>query len=652
MNDASPVGDSRFESTPIDAGRYPHLATIDSPADLRKFDATQLRVVADELRAYLIECVGQSGGHFGAGLGVIELTTALHYLYDTPDDRIVWDVGHQAYPHKILTGRRDGIRSVKQRGGVAPFPKREESQYDTFGVGHSSTSISAALGMAVANARAGNDRRVVAVIGDGAMTAGMAYEALNHAGGMDPEPDILVILNDNRMSISEAVGGLTRMLGRATASPALNAIREGGKKILGDKRSSAPARFVRRWEEHWKGMFVPSTLFEEMGFHYTGPIDGHDMDALVATLRTLKGLKGPQLLHVITTKGKGYELAEGDQIGYHAVSPFDPDKGMVSKPGATPKKPSYTEVFGDWLCDMAAADPKLLAITPAMREGSGLVRFSKEYPERYFDVAIAEQHAVTFAAGMACEGAKPVVAIYSTFLQRGYDQLVHDVAIQKLDVLFAIDRGGVVGPDGATHAGNLDLSYLRCVPNMVVMAPADEDECRRMLTTGFQHEGPAAVRYPRGTGPGVAIEQALDTLPIGKAQLRRRGSGIALLAFGATVPAAEQVGNELGLTVVNMRFVKPLDREMVMQLAKSHEGFVTIEDNVVAGGAGSGVAELLAAEGVTLPILHLGLPDAFQHHASREQLLAEAGLDVAGIRAALLQRWPRLGEGHAAVAAR
>ena len=652
MNDASPVGDSRFESTPIDAGRYPHLATIDSPADLRKFDATQLRAVADELRAYLIECVGQSGGHFGAGLGVIELTTALHYLYDTPDDRIVWDVGHQAYPHKILTGRRDGIRSVKQRGGVAPFPKREESQYDTFGVGHSSTSISAALGMAVANARAGNDRRVVAVIGDGAMTAGMAYEALNHAGGMDPEPDILVILNDNRMSISEAVGGLTRMLGRATASPALNAIREGGKKILGDKRSSAPARFVRRWEEHWKGMFVPSTLFEEMGFHYTGPIDGHDMDALVATLRTLKGLKGPQLLHVITTKGKGYELAEGDQIGYHAVSPFDPDKGMVSKPAATPKKPSYTEVFGDWLCYMAAADPKLLAITPAMREGSGLVRFSKEYPERYFDVAIAEQHAVTFAAGMACEGAKPVVAIYSTFLQRGYDQLVHDVAIQKLDVLFAIDRGGVVGPDGATHAGNLDLSYLRCVPNMVVMAPADEDECRRMLTTGFQHEGPAAVRYPRGTGPGVAIEQALDTLPIGKAQLRRRGAGIALLAFGATVPAAEQVGNELGLTVVNMRFVKPLDREMVMQLAKSHEAFVTIEDNVVAGGAGSGVAELLAAEGVTLPILHLGLPDAFQHHASREQLLAEAGLDVAGIRAALLQRWPRLGEGHAAVAAR
>ncbi|MDQ2702629.1 MAG: 1-deoxy-D-xylulose-5-phosphate synthase [Pseudomonadota bacterium] len=641
-----------MNDVPPNSTRYPRLAAIDTPADLRKLDASELRAVADELRAYLIECVGESGGHFGAGLGVIELTTALHYLYDTPDDRIVWDVGHQAYPHKILTGRRDGIRSVKQRGGIAPFPKREESEFDTFGVGHSSTSISAALGMAIANASAGNERKVVAVIGDGAMTAGMAYEALNHAGGMDPEPDILVILNDNRMSISEAVGGLTRMLGRATGSRTLNAIREGGKKILGDKRSSGPARFVRRWEEHWKGMFVPSTLFEEMGFHYTGPIDGHDIDALVATLKTLKGMKGPQLLHVITTKGKGYELAEGDQIGYHAVSPFDPGKGVVSKPAAAPKKPSYTEVFGDWLCDMAAADPKLLAITPAMREGSGLVRYSKEFPERYFDVAIAEQHAVTLAAGMACEGAKPVVAIYSTFLQRGYDQLVHDVAIQKLDVLFAIDRGGVVGPDGATHAGNLDLSYLRCVPNMVVMAPADEDECRKMLTTGFRHEGPAAVRYPRGTGPGVAIEPALDTLPIGKAQLRRRGNGIALLAFGATVPAAEQAGNELGLTVANMRFVKPLDREMILQLAQSHEGFVTIEDNVVAGGAGSGVAELLAAEGITLPILHLGLPDAFQHHGSREQLLAEAGLDVAGIRAALLRRWPRLGERPAAAASR
>ena len=635
------------EPTPIDAGRYPRLSRIDSPADLRAFDESELRAVADELRAYLIESVGQSGGHFGAGLGVVELTTALHYLFDTPDDRIVWDVGHQAYPHKILTGRRDTIRTVKQAGGVAPFPKREESEYDTFGVGHSSTSISAALGMAIANARAGNDRKVVAVIGDGAMTAGMAWEALGHAGGMDDEPNLLVVLNDNRMSISEAVGGLTRMLGRMTGSKTLNAIREGGKKILGDKRSSGPARFVRRWEEHWKGMFVPSTLFEEMGFHYTGPIDGHDVDALVKTLKMLKTLKGPQLLHVITTKGKGYELAEGDQIGYHAVSPFDPEKGVVSKPGAK-KSTTYTDVFGDWLCDMAAADPKLLGITPAMREGSGLVRFSKEYPGRYFDVAIAEQHAVTLAAGMACEGAKPVVAIYSTFLQRAYDQLVHDVAIQKLDVLFAIDRGGVVGPDGATHAGNLDLSYLRCVPNMVVMAPADENECRQMLSTGFEYTGPAAVRYPRGSGPGVAVSESLDTLPIGKAEVRRRGSRIALLAFGAIVPAAEKVGGELGLTVVNMRFVKPLDRTLILELAKTHAGFVTLEDNVVAGGAGSGVAELLAEENIQLPILHLGLPDAFQHHASREQLLAEAGLDAAGIREALLKRWPELAQAQTA----
>ncbi len=624
----------------IDSTRYPRLSRIDSPADLRSFEEGELRAVADELRAYLIESVGRSGGHFGAGLGVIELTTVLHYLYDTPDDRIVWDVGHQCYPHKILTGRRDSIHTVKQKDGVAPFPKREESEYDTFGVGHSSTSISAALGMAVANARAGNERKVVAVIGDGAMTAGMAYEALNHAGGMDPEPNLLVILNDNRMSISENVGGMTRMLGRMTGSRTLNAIREGGKKILGDKRSSGTARFVRRWEEHWKGMFVPSTLFEEMGFHYTGPIDGHDVDALLATLKTLRTLKGPQLLHVITTKGKGYELAEGDQIGYHAVSPFDPTQGVVAKGGA--KKPTYTDVFGDWLCDMAAAEPKLMGITPAMREGSGLVRFSKEYPERYFDVAIAEQHAVTLAAGMACEGAKPVVAIYSTFLQRGYDQLVHDVAIQNLDVLFAIDRGGVVGPDGATHAGNLDLSYLRCVPNMLVMAPADENECRQMLSTGFRHEGPAAVRYPRGTGPGVAVQPTLDTLPVGKAEVRRHGSRIALLAFGAVVPAAESVGAELGLTVINMRFVKPLDRALLLELAQTHEGFVTVEDNVVMGGAGSAVAELLHADNILLPILHLGLPDAFQHHASREQLLAEAGLDVEGIRAAVLKRWPGL----------
>ena len=628
----------------IDPQRYPRLSRIQVPADLRRFPEEELGAIADELRAYLIEQVAKVGGHFGAGLGVIELTVALHWLYETPVDRLVWDVGHQTYPHKILTGRRDSIHTVKQKDGVAPFPKREESEYDTFGVGHSSTSISAALGMAIALQQAGDDRKVVAVIGDGAMTAGMAFEALNHAGGMgeDPnatEPNLLVILNDNQMSISENVGGLTRMLGRLTGSRTLNALREGGKKLLGDKHKPA-AKFVRRWEEHWKGMFVPSTFFEEVGFHYTGPIDGHDMGALMGALKTLKDLKGPQLLHIITTKGKGYELAEGDQIGYHAVSPFDPTQGLVSKPGA--KKPTYTDVFGEWICDMAAADPKLLGITPAMREGSGLVRFSKAYPQRYFDVAIAEQHAVTLAAGMACEGAKPVCAIYSTFLQRGYDQLVHDVAIQNLDVLFAIDRGGVVGPDGATHAGNLDLSYLRCVPNMVVMTPADEDECRKMLSTGHRFEGPAAVRYPRGTGPGVAVQPTLETVPIGQAEVRRKGMRIALLAFGAVTAAAETAGAELGLTVVNMRFVRPLDRALLLELAATHEGFVTLEDNVVAGGAGSGVAELLSAEGVVMPVLHLGLPDAFQHHASREQLLAEAGLDVAGIRAAVLRRWPDL----------
>ncbi len=623
----------------IDSARYPRLARIQTPDDLRTFDESELTAVADELRVYLIESVGKSGGHFAAGLGVIELTVALHYLYQTPVDQLVWDVGHQTYPHKILTGRRDEIHTVKQKDGVAPFPKREESEYDTFGVGHSSTSISAALGMAIARQSEGDDRKVVAVIGDGAMTAGMAFEALMHAGGMEPEPNLLVILNDNNMSISEAVGGLTKMLGRATGSRTLNALRESGKKILGDKKNN-PARFVKRWEEHWKGMFVPSTMFEEMGFHYTGPIDGHDLPALLSALKTLRASKGPKLLHVMTTKGKGYEPAEGDQIGYHAVGPFDPDKGLVAKAGA--KKPTYTDVFSDWLCDAAAAEPRLYGITPAMREGSGLVRFSKEYPQRYFDVAIAEQHAVTLAAGMATQGGKPVVAIYSTFLQRAYDQLVHDVAIQDLDVLFAIDRAGVVGPDGATHAGNLDLSFLRCVPNLVVMAPSNEAECRQMLSTGLQHPGPAAVRYPRGTGTGVAAGNDLSTLPIGKGELRLQGSRIALLAFGSTVAAAEQVGRELGLSVVNMRFIKPLDRELVLAVAAQHEGLVTIEDNVVAGGAGSGVGELLNAEDVQRPILHLGLPDSYQHHASREDLLAEAGIDAAGIRAAVLKRWPQL----------
>jgi 1-deoxy-D-xylulose-5-phosphate synthase len=620
----------------IDSQRYPLLAQIECPADLRRLSPEQLPTVATELREYLIESVGRSGGHFGAGLGVVELTVALHFLYDTPTDRLVWDVGHQCYPHKILTGRRDRIHTVKQKDGVAPFPRREESNCDTFGVGHSSTSISAALGMAIALARQDDPRRVVAVIGDGAMTAGMAYEALNHGGGMDPQPNLLVILNDNQMSISENVGGLTRMLGRLMASRTMNAMREGGKRILGD---TAAARFVKRWEEHAKGMFVPSTLFEEMGFHYTGPLDGHDLPQLVSTLQTLQGLKGPQLLHVITVKGKGYQRAEGDQIEYHAVGPFDPTVGVVKKPG--PAKPTYTQVFGDWLCDMAAADPRLLGITPAMREGSGLVRFSQEYPDRYFDVAIAEQHAVTLAAGMAAEGSKPVVAIYSTFLQRAFDQLIHDVALQNLDVTFAIDRAGVVGPDGATHAGSFDLSYLRCVPNMLVMAPADENECRQMLSTGYQYPGPAAIRYPRGGGPGVALRPGLETLPIGRAELRRRGRGIALLAFGAMVAAAEAAAADLDASVVNMRFVKPLDTALLLELAASHEAFVTIEDNAVAGGAGGAVAEFLNAQGIVLPLLQLGLPDAFLEHASREQVLGEAGLDAAGIKAAVLKRWPR-----------
>lgn len=621
----------------IDSSRYPLLAGIESPANLRDLPEDQLGSVAVELRDYLIESVSQSGGHFGAGLGVIELTVALHYLYQTPNDRIVWDVGHQCYPHKILTGRRDRIGSIKQKDGLAPFPRREESEFDTLGVGHSSTSISAALGMAIAAQRQGREQRTVAVIGDGAMTAGMAFEALNHGGDLDPEPDLLVILNDNQMSISENVGALTKILARLMTSPTLVQLRERTKRRL--RRGSWLWRFLRRWEEHWKGMFVPSTLFEEFGFHYTGPIDGHDLPGLIHALRTVQGLRGPQLLHVITKKGKGYEQAEADQIGYHAVSPFDPRRGVVSKAG--PSRPSYTQVFGDWLCDMAAADPRLMAITPAMREGSGLVRYSKEYPRRYFDVGIAEQHSVTLAAGMAIEGGKPVVAIYSTFLQRAYDQLIHDVALQNLDVLFAIDRAGVVGPDGATHAGSFDLSYLRCIPNMIVMAPADESECRKMLSTGFQYAGPAAVRYPRGTGPGVAIEPGLDVLPIGKADLRRRGHGLALLAFGALVPAAEQVAAELDLTVVNMRFVKPLDEALVLDLARSHGGLVTLEDNAVPGGAGAAVLELLSRESVDTPVLTLGLPDSFLEHASREELLTECGLDAAGIQAAILKRWPQ-----------
>jgi 1-deoxy-D-xylulose-5-phosphate synthase len=620
----------------IDNTLFPRLAGLESPADLRRLPESELPALAAELREYLVASIAESGGHFGAGLGVVELTVALHYLFDTPADRIVWDVGHQCYPHKILTGRRDRIGTIKKKGGLAPFPRRDESPYDTFGVGHSSTSISAALGMAIAAQRQGDPRRVVAVIGDGAMTAGMAFEALNHGGDAQPEPDLLVILNDNQMSISENVGGLTKILARLMTGPRFNAVRERAKRMM--RRGSRLWRFMRRWEEHWKGMFVPSTLFEEFGFHYLGPIDGHDVPTLLTAIRTLRELKGPQLLHIITRKGKGYDLAEADQIEYHAVGPFDPKVGVVKKAA----KLTYTQVFGDWLCDMAAMDKRLLAITPAMREGSGLVRYSKEYPERYFDVGIAEQHSVTLAAGMACEGMKPVVAIYSTFLQRAYDQLVHDVALQNLDVTFALDRAGVVGPDGATHAGSFDLTYLRCLPNMIVLAPSDEDECRQMLYTAFLHDGPAAVRYPRGGGTGAVPRAEMGAIPIGKAEVRVRGDRVALLAFGCTVQPAEQVGAELDATVVNMRFVKPLDEALLLELARTHGMLVTIEDNAIAGGAGSGVAELLAARGVTADVLHLGLPDAFLEHASREDLLAEAGIDVAGIRAAILRRWPEL----------
>ena len=590
----------------IDRTRYPLLAGIDSPDDLKRVPEAELPRVADELRAYLIESVASVGGHFGAGLGVVELTVALHYLYDTPRDRLVWDVGHQGYPHKILTGRRDRITSIKTRGGLAPFLRRTESEFDTFGVGHASTSISAALGMAIALQRRGDRRKVVAVIGDGAITGGMAYEALNHAGGA--QPDMLVVLNDNGMSISENVGGLDRTLARLRA---------------GEAGECGPH---------------PEALFEELGFAYSGPVDGHDLPKLLSALREVKDRRGPQLLHVVTTKGKGYAPAELAQIEYHAVGTFDPVLGVTHGTG---KAPTYSEVFGDWLGDMATADARLVAITPAMREGSGMVQFSRKYPDRYLDVAIAEQHAVTVAAGLACEGMKPVVAIYSTFLQRAYDQLIHDVALQNLDVTFAIDRAGVVGPDGPTHAGSFDLSYLRCVPNMVVMAPADENECRQLLTTGFLHGGPAAIRYPRGGGPGVRTNPALSALPIGKAELRARGHGIALLAFGCTLAPAETVGADIDATVVNMRFVKPLDEALVLELARTHDALVTLEDNVIAGGAGSAIGELLAAHGIEIPLLQLGLPDGFLEHATRQQLLAEAGLDVDGIRRSIHARFPR-----------
>jgi len=613
---------------------YALLRSIESPADLRALPEAQLKDVAEELRQFLVQTVSTRGGHFAAGLGTVELTIALHYIYNTPEDRLVWDVGHQAYPHKVLTGRRELLHTIKQHDGLAPFPHRAESPYDTFGVGHSSTSVSAALGMALAAAHKGESRRAVAIIGDGALSAGMAFEALNHAGSLPA--DLLVVLNDNDMSISENVGALSNYLARLLSGRFYSHLREGGKRVL--RKMPHIHEFARRSEEHVKGMWLPGTLFEEMGFNYIGPIDGHDLKSLVRTLRNLRDLRGPQLLHVVTQKGKGYAPAEADPITWHGPGPFDPLTGQFLKDKSS--GPSYSQVFGDWLCDMAALDPRVVAITPAMREGSGLVEFSKRFPTRYFDVAIAEQHAVTFAAGLACEGLKPVVAIYSTFLQRGYDQLIHDVALQNLPVVFALDRAGVVGGDGATHNGSYDYSFLRCIPNLVVMAPADENECRQMLFTAVRLEGPAAVRYPRGQGPGVAIEAALQAVPLGRAQLRRQGkSGLLLLSFGTMLASALQAGQLLDATVVNMRFIKPLDQALLLELVPRHAALVTLEENVVAGGAGSAVAEALDAAGLRGARLHIGLPDRIIEHGSREQCLQDAGLDGASVMAAIESWW-------------
>ncbi len=616
---------------------YELLDTISSPAQLRALPKAELAQVACELRAFLLQSVAQTGGHLSSNLGTVELTIALHYVFDTPRDRLVWDVGHQTYAHKILTGRRAAMTKLRQWGGPSGFPRRSESEYDTFGTAHSSTSISAALGMALAAKLKGEERRVVAVIGDGAMSAGMAFEALNNAGIAGA--DLLVVLNDNEMSISEPVGAFHQYLAKVLSSRFYNSVRRGGKEVL--SKLPPVKDFARRWEEHMKGMVLPGTLFEEFGFNYIGPIDGHDVDALVATLGNVRALKGPQFLHVITRKGYGYARAEEDPILYHGVTKFDPAAGIVPK--ASTGKPTYTQVFGDWLCDMAAAYPRLVAITPAMREGSGLVRFSQDYPKRYFDVGIAEQHAVTFAGGLACEGMKPVVAIYSTFLQRGYDQLIHDVALQNLPVMFAIDRAGVVGADGATHLGAFDLSYLRCLPNITVMTPANEDECRKLLTTAFQLGTPAAVRYPRGAGPGAAIDPLLTTLPVGKGvvarEAKRRGNRIAILAFGAPLAAALEAAETHDATVANMRFVKPLDADLVLQLARDHDALVTVEENVVAGGAGSAVGEALAAAGVEIALLSLGLPDAFIDHGDPAFLIAQSGLDAKGIAASISRRF-------------
>src|SRR5580658_3369991 len=618
-------------STALD--KYPLLAAIDTPAELRRLPVGKLPAVAHELREFLIHSVSTRGGHFAAGLGTVELTVALHYVYDTPSDRLVWDVGHQAYPHKVLTGRADRLHTIKQDGGLAPFPSRAESEYDTFGVGHSSTSISAALGMAVAAARSGANRRAVAIIGDGAMTAGMAFEALNHAGSLPN--DLLVILNDNDMSISENVGALSNQFARALSGRVYAHLREGGKKVL--QQMPTVWELARRSEEHLKGMVLPGTLFEELGFNYIGPVDGHDLKALVSTLRNVRKLRGPQLLHVVTRKGKGYAPAEADPIKWHGPGPFDPASGTIFKEKSS--GPTYSQVFGQWLCDMAARDPRIIGITPAMREGSGLVEFSKRFPERYFDVAIAEQHAVTFAAGLAAEGMKPVVAIYSTFLQRAYDQLIHDVALQNLPVVFAVDRAGLVGSDGATHQGSYDLTFLRCIPNTVIMVPADENECRQMLYTASTLSSPAIVRYPRGSGPGVAPVAEMTALPVGKAQLRREGaSGLALLAFGPMVAPAAQIAERLDATLVNMRYVKPIDEHLILSIAARHRALVTLEENATQGGAGSAVAEILTAEGLQVPLLHLGIPDRFIEHGSREGCLVAAGLDAASL-AAGVERW-------------
>ncbi len=618
------------------------LKTIDSPTDLRALAPQQLPALADELRAFVLESVSQTGGHLSSNLGTVELAIALHYVFETPQDRIVWDVGHQTYPHKILTGRRDAMAALRQMGGISGFPRREESEYDAFGTAHSSTSISAALGMAVAAKQRGERRHAIAVIGDSALSGGMAFEALNNAGVIEGIR-LLVILNDNDMSISPAVGGLNRYLARLMSGRFYAAAKQAGKNVL---RHLPPVfELAKKFEEHAKGMVVPGTMFEEFGFNYIGPIDGHDLDSLLPTLENLKQLDGPQFLHVVTRKGQGYKLAEADPVLYHGPGKFDPSVGIRKPPSAG--APSYTQVFGDWLCDIAAADSRVIGITPAMREGSGMVRFEREFPGRYFDVGIAEQHAVTFAAGMACEGLRPVVAIYSTFLQRGYDQLIHDVAIQNLPVALALDRGGLVGADGATHHGAFDLSYLRCVPNLVVMAPADENECRAMLTTAVRHDGPAAVRYPRGAGVGVTIERDLVSVPIGKGELRRDsscppGARIAILAFGSMVQPALAAAGPLDATVANMRFVKPLDAELVERLARSHDALVTVEENVVMGGAGSGCAELLAEVGIEVPLLLLGLPDRFVDHGDTHQLLASVGLDASGIERAVRARFADL----------